>query len=843
MPVVPTVSGRQVESRGVQSAGLQTFSQPGIGDAFVRAGTEAIDVLGQEKQRANIALVQEASLKLSQTGSDLLNNPETGLLNLKGKNAIGKGQEYTQQFDAQVEQLAMSLPDEQARNAFMQQAQQQRIQFTTQAGRHEIGQINAYEEGQFQATLLNNGKNAAALYGDNAAYVLANKQTFQQIEEYGIAHGWSDEQIRARKIEFKEATAKATAQNAIGANYLQVRQQNGELSDTAAGARRAVADSGSSDRIRGIRNNNPGNLEYSKTNPWVGQTGDDGRFAKFETPEHGIRALGRNLMSYQRQGIDTVSEIINRWAPPTDKNDTMSYIKAVCEQLGVSADDPIDASNPDTLKALCAAIIHHENGSQPYSDQQLTAGVSAALGLSQLPTKNKRYTGVAWFDALSESDQASVLRQTDALARQQQAEYKTMLDSRVRDATAAYMRGVEFPNPPGEADFIAAYGVREGNLRYTEFRNTQIAGQYIGSFRNMPTSSITAYVEQLRPDTGETGEGYASRAELFDRVSAAATKVITQRQNNPFSAAVEIGAYKPITRNNPDDITAEVANRFSSQESLRSLGINAPILNSEEAAALAQQVRGTQNVDQTIKLLQSMGEKLPAPAIRQVASVIAPNSAATAYSALLLGTPDNQYDNTRPSIPYSQFIGYKPTMNKYDVAKVILSGDQLLNPTKAMKNAGITPVQLPSEDKMKDAFDEQVGNAFARNPQLRQISYSLFKAAYAGIAYQSGDASTVRTSMPDTDIVADAVKYATGGIYNGFNGGDVVMPFGMDKSTFKDRYTTSAKQALKDAGLNVNAVSNFTPVNIGNNRYRLVNGSGRWATDPRTNKAIVVRVE
>lgn len=843
MPVVPTVSGRQVESRGVQSAGLQTFSQPGISDAFVRAGAEAIDILGQAKQRANIALVQEASLKLSQTGSDLLNNPETGLLNLKGKNAIGKGHEYTQQFDAQIEQLAMSLPDEQARNAFMQQAQQQRIQFATQAGRYEIGQINAYEEGQFQATLLNNGKNAAALYGDNAAYILANTQTFQQIEEYGIAHGWSDEQIRARKIEFKEATAKATAQNAIGANYLQVRQQNGELSDTAAGARRAVADSGSSDRIRGIRNNNPGNLEYSKTNPWVGQTGDDGRFAKFETPEHGIRALGRNLMSYQRQGIDTVSEIINRWAPPTDKNDTMSYIKAVCEQLGVSADEPLDASNPDTLKALCAAIIHHENGSQPYSDQQLTAGVSAALGLSQLPTKNKRYTGVAWFDALNESDQASVLRQTDALARQQQAEYRTMLESRVRDATAAYMRGVEFPNPPGEGEFIAAYGVREGNLRYTEFRNLQIAGQYIGSFRNMPTSSITAYVEQLRPDTGETGEGYASRAELFDRVSAAATKVITQRQNNPFSAAVEIGAYKPITSNNPDDITAEVANRFSSQESLRALGINAPLLNSEEAAALAQQVRGTQNVDQTIKLLQSMGEKLPAPAIRQVASVIAPNSAATAYSALLLGTPDNQYDNTRPTIPYSQFIGYKPTMNKYDVAKVILSGDQLLNPTKAMKNAGITPVQLPSEDKMKDAFDEQVGNAFARNPQLRQISYSLFKAAYAGIAYQSGDTSTVRTSMPDTDIVADAVKYATGGIYNGFNGGDVVMPFGMDKSTFKDRYTTSAKQALKDAGLNVNAVSNFTPVNIGNNRYRLVNGSGRWATDPRTNKAIVVRVE
>lgn len=47
----------------------------------------------------------------------------------------------------------MSLPDEQARNAFMQQAQQQRIQFTTQAGRYEIGQVRQYEADMQDATL------------------------------------------------------------------------------------------------------------------------------------------------------------------------------------------------------------------------------------------------------------------------------------------------------------------------------------------------------------------------------------------------------------------------------------------------------------------------------------------------------------------------------------------------------------------------------------------------------------------------------------------------------------------------------------------------------------------
>ncbi|HHT1110002.1 TPA: hypothetical protein ACTYBL_001837 [Klebsiella aerogenes] len=844
MPVVPTVTGRQVESRGVSTQGFQAVNQPNITDALGAVGTQAIDLFGQAKQRADVAMAQDASLQLTQTASDLMTNPQNGLLNQQGKNALGKGQEYTQLFDAKAQELAMTLP-ESARQGFLQQAQQQRIQFTSQAGRHEISQLNAYEQGQFQATLATGAKTAATMYGDNANYVLANQQAFQQIDDFGAAHGWSPEQIQAKKIEFKEATAKATAENAVGANYLQVRQQNGELSDTVIGSRRAVAGGGeaSVDGPRGVRNNNPGNLEASSSNPWVGQTGSDGRFAKFETPEHGIRALGRNLLSYQRQGIDTVSDIINRWAPPSDNNDTAAYIKSVCAQLGVKADQPLDTSNPDTLQALCAAIIKHENGSQPYSNEQLSTGVSAALGLSQLPTSSKRYTGTAWFDALSEADQASVLRQTDALAKQQQAEYRTQIDGQVRDATAAYMRGVEFPDPPGEKEFLAAYGVREGNQRYTEFKNTQIAGQYIGSFRNMPTSSITAYVNQLKPTPEQTGEGYASRAALYDQVTAAATKVISERQNNPFGAAVDIGAYRPMQNNTPQAVTEEISRRFSAQPDLQKIGISAPILSSEEASTLAQQVRGTQNVDQTINLLQTMGQTLPPAAMRQVASAIAPNNAATAYSALLLGTPDNQYDNRNPVISYDQFIGYKPTMNKYDVSKVILAGDQLLNPTKAMKDAGISPVQLPSEDKLKRAFDDQVGNAFANNPQARQLSYNLFKAAYAGIAYQSGDASMTRTDAANSDVVEKAAQYATGGVYKGFNGGDVVMPFGMDKSTFKDRYTVSAQKALKDAGLNVNAASNFTPVNIGNNQYRLVSGSGRWATDPKTNQAIVVRVE
>lgn len=142
---------------------------------------------------------------------------------------------------------------------------------------------------------------------------------------------------------------------------------------------------------RGVRNNNPGNIDFNPRNKWEGQlgkeTGPNGRFAVFDTPENGIRALSKLVINYRgkvgeplvgHDGIDTVQETINRWAPPGENN-TGAYVAAVAKAVGVKPTESIDIRNPRTLLAITTAIIQHENGYAPYTPAVVAEGVRRAL--------------------------------------------------------------------------------------------------------------------------------------------------------------------------------------------------------------------------------------------------------------------------------------------------------------------------------------------------------------------------------------------------------------------------------------------------------------------------------
>ncbi|MEY7220189.1 transglycosylase SLT domain-containing protein [Klebsiella pneumoniae] len=236
MPVVPTVAGRQVESRGVQTGGFQAFDQPNITDALVGAGQQALNVFGEAKQKANVAMAQNASLKLSQTEEEL----KTQLYGLQGQNALGKGHEFTQKYNEQVQTLSDSLPDDASRQMFMQQARLQQIQFQGNVNRYEIGQINSFENDQVNATRkLQIQKEADAWDNPQEAALAKNIRTVS-IARYGAARGWSQEQMLAEIEKDNQEATELRAKNYAVANPIGWLGGNFTSEDTGELDMRAV---------------------------------------------------------------------------------------------------------------------------------------------------------------------------------------------------------------------------------------------------------------------------------------------------------------------------------------------------------------------------------------------------------------------------------------------------------------------------------------------------------------------------------------------------------------------------------------------------------------------------
>ena len=109
----------------------------------------------------------------------------------------------------------------------------------------------------------------------------------------------------------------------------------------------------------GIRNNNPLNIRRGKT-LWKGEIapsptsgGREGAFCHFQSIEWGLRAAFCLLRTYAvKYRLNSVKDIINRWAPPSENN-TQSYIRHVCLLTGYGGNQRLTEKDwPKLVKAM-----------------------------------------------------------------------------------------------------------------------------------------------------------------------------------------------------------------------------------------------------------------------------------------------------------------------------------------------------------------------------------------------------------------------------------------------------------------------------------------------------------
>ncbi len=173
---------------------------------------------------------------------------------------------------------------------------------------------------------------------------------------------------------------------------------SGKTGSGGSAASAAGGGGGGGKATRGIRNNNPGNIEYGKFAISQGATGTDGRFAIFPSMEAGVKAHEALLSGsgYLGKGLDTPAKIIAKYAPASENNQA-AYLKAVA-QAGFGANQKLTAAD---MGKFAAAMQVHESGYRggPASNYVNGNSVAARGGTSQNDLNELTFAGTLGMDA------------------------------------------------------------------------------------------------------------------------------------------------------------------------------------------------------------------------------------------------------------------------------------------------------------------------------------------------------------------------------------------------------------------------------------------------------------
>lgn len=258
---------------------------------------------------------------------------------------------------------------------------------------------------------------------------------------------------------------------------------------------------------RGIRNNNPGNIEdgpFARSLP--GYAGSDGRFARFDNPEAGSAAKTRLLGSYVQRGFNTPAAIINRWAPPSDNNPTADYAAYVARRAGIGVNDPVTDQH---IPLIAQAINEFENGQTqqvPMADAQQVGQADPYAAFSEPETEV--------VDAFPQGQGTAPGSSRDAPINLANLRYEDEVQALKQGAWVR--NGDEVYQLPGDAFTDKARSSDEpvsGNL-YVRRPNLE---DEVGAFTMAAAEQVPLLEESAIATAGAlTGNGYAATRESYD---------------------------------------------------------------------------------------------------------------------------------------------------------------------------------------------------------------------------------------------------------------------------------------------------------------------------------------
>lgn len=130
---------------------------------------------------------------------------------------------------------------------------------------------------------------------------------------------------------------------------------------------------------RGVKNNNPGNIEKNPNNDWRGKIkGNDPRFETFRTPEEGISAIPKTLRTYiTKRKLTSVDTMIRRWSA-TDQDSYVRYVENAMHKAGLPTEITDGVDRDKFLRVMTKAIVQFENAGYEYPSNVMDKAFSIA---------------------------------------------------------------------------------------------------------------------------------------------------------------------------------------------------------------------------------------------------------------------------------------------------------------------------------------------------------------------------------------------------------------------------------------------------------------------------------
>ena len=801
MPTVPQYNGFQATPNSLPQSRLTAPNMPDVAGAQAQQLGKGLSDLGQHigaiavdmQREANATAAKDIDTQVTAGLNDRLYNPESGFMIRQGKDAVLGSEAVIKGFD-DIKRKALDGVQNPAVRQMVEPVVNARLQNALDAvNRHAGQESRKYQIQAADSRAIVSIQDAAFNYTDDQRFAQAVGVAQEETATLAKLNGWDDATAQLQATKYRDAGFEMRYEawrmkDPVGAfahfqrNAEQIsplkREQIGrQLFQAAAPALAAQLNQaggvgvvpsapGDASQPRGIRNNNPGNV-MKGGDSWKGEVqGNDPRYVTFSSPEAGIRAMGKTLLTYQdKHGIDTVEGIIARWAPATENN-TVAYATTVAKEMGVKPGDPLNLRDTATLTKLTRAMIRVENGQQPYTDQQITSGLAAATEGTPIPTSTAASpqrdptaaTGFPMLDALPADWRLHVMQLARAQSNQGMAEARDALRSRVQDASSAYLTNGFAPDAPSEGEFIQAYGQADGVKRFAEFKGVAQLGQTLQQVKTLPAAALVDMLETAKPTPGE---GFAARQQNYEILVKAVDQVKQARATDPVGYAMAVGSYgiKPLQRfDDPKGLTQELARRAGAARQMAvDYGTRLTIMSDPEADAFGQYLGSLQAVDKA----RVLGQVFTAAGPAGVQSL------------------STQLNDKHGTLAVAAMLSAHRTTEGSNAALLYLQGKEAIEQKRAK-------IDEAKEYGTKAEIYKALEGVY-QTPQGRDAAAEAAFGIYAKFRADGGG------------DVAQAVNIATGGIVE-HNGGRIAKPYGWSDSRFADALRSTVPARLSAQG-------------------------------------------